>query len=110
MNSSYSKMNHAEAGRLDVDRVLLLNLAVIFGTLIMLAAYIQSGAQSIVRGSELREAESRLAEISEQCDKLEMSLLANKSMASLGTRAGEMGFVPVEQVEYLNVGGSVALR
>lgn len=84
----------------------LLIWTMIVGSLLTYAGLITA---SSARGFQLRDAENRLERLQSQARSLEMDVARASSIDTLATRAKDMGFVAVSNVESINTaGGSYA--
>jgi hypothetical protein len=85
---------------------MLLVWVMIVGCLLTYAGLITT---SSARGFQLRDAESRLERLQSQARSLEMDVARASSIDTLASRAKDLGFVAVSNVESVDVaGGSYA--
>jgi len=110
MNTIIQNGNANASVQAGADKFVVLNVAIAAFTLVMFVAYLVVGANSVQRGFSLREAEQRMASLEERQERLGFQVLKQRSMGSLEEQINGLGYVPVEDLEYLSVGSPVAVR
>lgn len=73
-------------------------------------AYVIQVSTAATKSYELRRAETRVESLKTEAMMLQDKIVALSSMQNLNTQAAEIGFVPVDRIQYVNpVGQSYAL-
>jgi hypothetical protein len=93
-----------------LDRVVAANVVLLVASVTLLVGYLALCTLSADKGFRLRDGERRVAELTEQQERQAMDLLSLQAMGKVDERVSGLGLVQVTDVEYLNVGGAVAVR
>jgi hypothetical protein len=89
----------------------LLNLALAAAAISFAVGYLWLNNQTAAYGFEIRGYEKQISELQDAKRRLDLEVLTRRSMINIESRVESLGFVPVEQVDYLVAGPSgVALR
>jgi cell division protein FtsL len=89
-------------GRFEMNRRTILYASVVVALLVVIAAlYLMLVSQTAARGRHIEQLREELAWLKKENEQLEVDIAKASSIARLYRRAVELGFVQVEQVEYL---------
>ncbi|KPJ85172.1 hypothetical protein AMJ57_04090 [Parcubacteria bacterium SG8_24] len=90
--------------------VATVNLLVMVTLVAFFIGYLVLNNRAATKGFTIRAAEQRLTELEERGRRLDLETVSLQSMRSIEQHVGELGFVPVTQVDYLNAASAVAVK
>lgn len=89
-------------GRFDVSRRTALRLFALVVVLTLMAAlYLMVVSRTAARGRHIQQLEAELFRLQRENEQLEVGIATEGSVSRLWKRAIELGFAPVEDVEFL---------
>jgi hypothetical protein len=89
-------------GRFEMDRRIILYLAILVVALTLIAAsYLMLVSRIAARGRYIEQLQNRLFELERENEQLEVDLAREGAVSRLLERATQLGFQPAEQVEFL---------
>jgi len=81
------------------------------GWVALFVGYVMLTISNSSQKIEARGAQQRIVTLREEGQKLEIEALAGRSLDAIESRVSELGLVPVDRVEYVDLGGgAVAVR
>ena len=83
-------------------RVRVANMLLLIGLAVMAVAYLVMINKSATKGFTIRSVEQRIASLEEERKNLDLDSLASRSMGSIESQIGDLGLVPVTNVEFLS--------
>lgn len=86
-----------------------LNLALIFGLLLLSVAYLAQMGSLVGKNFELRNLQKVFGQKQEESQKLLISLMGARSMDRIEISAKDLELVSVDEIDYLNIPGSFAV-
>lgn len=89
----------------------LVNVLLIAGALSFFVGYLILNTQAAAKGFAIRAIEKRIGELEDQRQRLDLEVVAVRSMENLSGRVRDLGLVPVQSVDYVSGGpGTVAIK
>ena len=105
------KYESVEAPRpVRVDRIAVANFVSLALVLGFFLGYLGLCTMSADKSYQIKEIGRQASELGEKRQRQEMRLLGLQTMGNIDQQVAELGFVPVEKVSYVNLGGAVAVR
>jgi hypothetical protein len=89
----------------------LLNALLVACVIAMSLGYLVMINRSATKGFIIKAIEQRISGLEEERKRLDLETLASQSMENIESRVGDLGFVPVSSIDFVNgAGGAVAIR
>lgn len=80
----------------------ILNVSLLAATLVLISVYVVQVNRAAARGFQLRDVEKKVETLRTEVRSLEDRVATLSSVKGLTERAGDLGFVPVERLEFVN--------
>ncbi len=91
--------------------VIFVNLLAMAAIVGLTVGYLAMNSSASTKGFVIRSLEQQITDLEERKKTLSIEAATISSLNRVEDRLGEMGFVPVAQVEYMNaIGGTVAVK
>ena len=88
-----------------------LNVLVLVATVAMFVGYLAMNNQAAANGFTIKSIEKKIADLEERKRQLDLDVLGRQSMSNVESQVKGLGYVPVENVDFLTaVGGAVAVK
>jgi len=88
-----------------------LNILILVVTVSLFVGYLAMNNQAAANGFAIKAIEKRIAELEERRRQLDLEVLDRQSMSNVEAQVKGLGFVPVNNIDYLTaVGGAVAFK
>ena len=108
-HNRYARAN-VRAEAMDASGATKLNAALAAVVFALLAAYLALNNGVTEKGFAMRATRASIADLEEERQRLDIAVVSSQSMDSIGERVGTMGFVPVQDMQFVDARESVAVR
>jgi hypothetical protein len=90
-----------------IDWVLVANVMLILSAIALFVGYLAMNNAAATKGFAIRTAEREIAELRDLGRKLDLEMVSVQAMENVDTHVSGLGFVPVNDVEYISSGPAV---
>ena len=88
----------------------VINVLLLAAAFAMFVGYLAMTTTTATKGFSLKGLEQKISALEEQKRKAGIEMVSSQSMATMQTQVQGLGLVPVTKIDYVNAGGTVALR
>ncbi len=106
----YDAQRRERVGVVAWNRVAFGNILLLAAAVLCIAGYLVMNNRAAEKAFSIRTEEQRIAELKDKKQALDLAIVTAQSMGAIDASVEGLGLVPVADVEYVNVGGSVAVK
>ena len=93
-----------------LSRLAVANVMILASVVVLLVGYLVLCTAAADKGFQVRELDKRVADLNARQERQNLEVLGMQAMDNIDKKIGGLGMVPVQDIQYLNVGGTVAVR